>query len=485
MLQLAIIIIYFVVTILIGNLASKGTDTSSKFHGTRLGVAAIIFVSAGEWLGGTSTTGVSEWGFNYGISGTWYTIANGIGVMFFALCFAKLYRSIGKMTVSGIIETIFGKSAQVISGVILVFVMIAVGIVSIMAAGKFGQALLGLDYKISTTLFTILFLIYTLAGGMKAVSSTNTIHVITMYAGMIVAVLILLYGLGGWNGFLEGIRSAEAGGSAKYFSMTSIGWSKVSSWLLASVLGACTAQAGIQPVFAAKDVPTARRACILTALLIAPFGVLTALIGMIAKVMANQGILTDAAGAALTDGKLALTSVIMSLPPAVGGIILAAQFAAILSTASPIMLAAGTLLTKDVYQVCIDRHADDKKILLVSRICTAGAGVLCCLGAIFLADNNSALDIVYSAYSLRGALFIVILFGLFCKRATPGAACTSMIITFLVSVFWVVYKVAFGSYPIVGWFTETYAAILAAVITMVAAMTVTGKTGNQNQKRWM
>ena len=112
--QLVIIIAYLVLTVLIGRFTSRSTDTSTKFHGTQLGVSAIVFISAGEWLGGTATTGVSEWGFNYGISGAWYTIANGLGVMFLAIFFAKIYRSIGRMTVPGIIDTIFGKSAQVV-----------------------------------------------------------------------------------------------------------------------------------------------------------------------------------------------------------------------------------------------------------------------------------------------------------------------------------------------------------------------------------
>ena len=51
------------------------------------------------------------------------------------------------MTVPGIIEHIFGKKAQVISSLILVFVMIAVGVSQVIAAGKFGQALLGIDFR--------------------------------------------------------------------------------------------------------------------------------------------------------------------------------------------------------------------------------------------------------------------------------------------------------------------------------------------------
>lgn len=470
--QLVIIIAYFAISIIVGVVMSRGTNTSSKFHGTQLGVAAIVCASAGEWLGGTATTGVSEYGFLYGLSGAWYTIANGLGVLFLGLFFAKLYRSIGKMTVPGIIEHIFGKKAQVISSLILVFVMIAVGVSQVIAAGKFGQALLGIDFTITAIVFTLIFISYTWFGGMNAVSSTNTLHLFVMYGGVIVAVIMLIQKVGGLEGFISGVHDVEAAYGGNYLSMTSIGFPKISSWVIASLLGACTAQAGIQPVLGSKDIPTAKKACIYTAMVTAPFGLFTATIGLIARVLANQGMLLDITGNVLTDGKMALTSIMMSLPPLVGGLVLAAELAAILSTASPIILAAGTLLTKDFYQVKINPKSSDKEVLKVSKITTALSGIICCIGAIVLVENNNVLDLVYSAYSIRGALFIVLIFGFFWKKATAKGACISMIITSVVAVCWVGFKLLFGHYPVASWFTETYAAVLVATISMIVASLV-------------
>ena len=463
--QYLIIICYFLLTLWIGLQTSKGTS-NKDFHGAHLGVAAIVCASAGEWLGGTATTGVSEYGFIYGISGAWYTIANGLGVLFLALCFAKIYRSIGRMTIPGIIEYVFGKRAQIVSTVLLVVVMLAVGMSQIIAAGKFGQALLGLDFRLSAIVFTCVFVLYTLAGGMKAVSSTNTMHLFVMYTGILTAVIILVLRLGGWSSFTGAISLIDSQEGTRHLSMTSIGFPKVSSWVIASLLGACTAQAGIQPVLASKDIPTARKACIYTALVTAPFGLLTALIGIAGKVMSSQGTLVDLSGKVVTDGKLALTSVMMTLPPVVGGLILAAELAAILSTASPIILAAGTMLTKDYYQAKINPNANEKQLLKISRLSTALSGVICCIGAIALVDNNRVLDLVYSAYSLRGALFVVLIYGFLWKKANPRAAAVSMTCTGAVAILWVLYKIITGSYLIAPWFTETYAAVATAAISM-------------------
>ena len=471
MVQTIIIILYFAVTVGIGLWSSKKSKSADSFHGAAMGMFAIVAASAGEWLGGTATTGVSEYGFNYGLSGAWYTIANGIGVMFLALGFAKLYRSLSSVTVPGIIERFFGVKARTVSSILLTIVMLAVGLSQMIAAGKLGQSLLGFDFTVTVIVFAIIFIVYTLAGGMNAVASTNKLHLFVMYGGAIVALIFAISKVGGWGSFMDGIDAVEAADSSKnYFNMFSIGGTKVSSWIIAGLLGACTAQAGIQPVLAAKDVPTAKKACIITAFVAAPFGIFTALLGMVAKVMSHNGTLLDTAGNLVTDGKMALPTLMMHLPPIIGGLVLASILAAILSTVSPIILSAGTMVTKDLYQRVLKPNATDAEVLKMSRITTALSGVICAVGAIFLVNASAVLDLVYAAYSLRGAIFIVVLFGIYWRHASQKASCISMVCTGVVAVLWVAVKLITGAYPIViGSFaiTETYAAVVVAAVCML------------------
>lgn len=466
--QLIIILIYFALTVIIGIWSSKRSKSSESFHGTQLGIAAIVFASTGEWLGGTATTGVSEYGFTYGLSGSWYTIANGIGVMFLALLFAKLYRSLNTVTVPGIIEKFLGVKARTVSSILLIIVMLAVGLSQMIAAGKLGESLLGIDFTVACVVFAVIFIVYTLAGGMNAVASTNTMHVIVMYGGVILAIILALAKAGGWGKFTSGISAIEAADQTKhYFNMFSIGVPKVSSWIIASLLGACTAQAGIQPVLASKDVPSAKKACIITAFVVAPFGIFTALLGMIGKVMSANGTLLDTSGKLVTDAKMALPSLMMNLTPVAGGIILASILAAILSTVSPIILASGTMATKDLYQRVFKPDATDREILRMSRIITALSGVFCCAVAVLLVDASRVLDIVYSAYTLRGAIFIVVLLGIYWKKASEKGACWSMVLTAFVAVFWDVIKMVTSHYPINDNITDTYAAVIVAFIATI------------------
>lgn len=459
--QLLIVITYFALTVFIGAYFSRGSKGSASFHGVGLSVMMCVCASTGEWLGGTSTTGVSEYGFDFGISGSWYTIANGIGVIFLALLFAKLYRSINTVTVPGIIGKYLGVKARTVSSVFLTFVMLAVGISQMIAAGSLGVSLMGLDFNISIIAFAAVFIVYTLFGGMKSVVYTNVMHLFFMYGGVLLAIILALNKVGGFDKVVSALPPS-------YFNMTAIGGNKVSSWIIASLLGACTAQAGIQPILAAKDVHVARKAAIITAFVVVPFGLFTAFLGMVSKTMSLNGTLLDTAGNVVTSGKLALPTLMMNLSPFAGGIVLASILAAILSTVSPIILASGTMLTKDIYQGVIKKQATDTKVLRVSRVTTALSGVVCALAAIvFNSLNLRVLDIVYFAYSMRGALFVIVLLGIYWKSASEKGAVAGMLATAAVGGIWVIYNAVTGRFPIHPALNETYIAIITAFITTV------------------
>lgn len=450
-LQLLIIIVYFAITIAIGFYAKSKSDTSSSFHGAGLGILMCVAAGTGEWLGGTATTGISEYGFLFGISGAWYTIANALGLFVLAIFFAKLYRSLDTVTVPGILGKYLGGNARTVASLLLIFVMLAVGTAQVIAAGTLGVTVLGLSYSTSVIVLGIGFIIYTLAGGMVAIGYTNILHIVAMYGGIIGAILLTLGDMGGVQ-ILKTSLPADP-----YFTMTGIGLPKVSSWIIASVLGACTAQAGIQPILAAKDVDVAKKSALLTALIVAPFGIFTAVLGMIARVKYPG----------LENAKLALPTLMMGLPPVAGGIVLASMMAAILSTVSPIILAAGTMATKDIYQKLINKEATDGELLRVSRLTTGVSGVICTLVALVMYGSTKVLDIVYFAYTLRGAIFVVLLLGIYWKRTTSKGAIYSMVATAVVGFVWVLYYSRTGHYPIHDGFTETYASVLVAFISTI------------------
>ncbi len=462
MIQAGIIILYFAATICVGVLTKK-TNNANAFEGFKLSLLMCVAIGAGEWMGGTSTTGVSEYGYLYGISGAWYTVANGVGICFLALFFARLFRSLNSSTVPEIIGRYLGRSARTVSSVMLTIVLIIVGVSQLIAVGTLGETLLHLDPALSILILGLGVLVYTCLGGMNAIGVTNVLHMIVMYAGVVIAVIICSGTYGSLSGTLP----------EKYFSPVSIGYDKVFSWIVASVLGACTAQAGLQPILKSRDEKTAVRSSFIIALIVAPFGILTALLGMYAKVGFPD----------LTNAKLALPTLLMNMNPWVAGLVMAAILAAILSTASPIFLACGTLITRDLYCTWkktknIPIQDRDRKLLRVSRSTTFGTGMVCILLAVLLSSKTTILDIVYFAYSLRGSLFVVLLLGIFWKRTNWKTAIYAMVCTTVVGFLWVGYKKINGTYPI-PFLTETYAAVLTTLVVGIGGSLIAGRKVRQ------
>lgn len=465
-----IILAYFAVTMLLGVAAARKNRSHDAFVGAGMGVFAIVCVACGQWLGGTAT-GCSECGFTYGLSGWWYTIANGVGMLMMGLFFAARYRRYGEVTIPGIIEKVVGPKSRTVCSALLIFVMLSVGLSQMIAAGKLGESLLGLDFSLSCCLFAVLFILYTMTGGMKSVEATNKLHLGFMYFGMILAVVLAVAKLGGWSALTAELAAVDAEEGTRHFSFSGMGISEVISQIAASVLSAGAAQASIQPVLAAKDPKTAKKACLISVLVVVPFGLFTTLLGMAAKAMDHAGLL------AVTDAKLAYTELIMSFHPLVAGLILASVLAAILSTISPIILACATLFTNDLYARHVRHAPTDRELTRSSRIGTAVSGVFCCAMAIALANASTILSLVKVAYTLRGVLFIVLLFGMYwvdrrtgLSKASDKGVCIAVLTTFALCIAWYIPRLIGGAYPLsIGSFaiTETYLGVAAACVTVV------------------
>ena len=305
--------------------------------------------------------------------------------------------------------------------------------------------------------------LYTSIGGMEMVGRTNLIHTIFLYIGMTVALLLKLKELGGISGLQTALPES-------FFSMGTIGYPKIGSWLIASVLGACTAQAGLQPILCAENEKTARRASIAIAFIVAPFGVLTALLGMIAKVYYPN----------LSNAKTALPTLLMDLPTIISVIVIVAVFSAIFSTAAPIILSCGTILEKDVFPYfSIEYSVSDGARLNRSKVVTAICGMTCVLLSIGFLYNSRILDIVYFAYAIRGSLFVILMFGIYWKNYEECSAVVAMIITSTLSIIWIMYKHFKGAYPINPDITEVYVAIFSTIVVSLLMSIIFGRSKHE------
>ena len=163
-------------------------------------------------------------------------------------------------------------------------------------------------------------------------------------------------------------------------------------------------------------VATARRAWFLAGLLEWPLmAVLGTVLGMFARVLFPGA-----------EPEMGLPLLIKEvLPVGAAGLVMAAYFAAIMSTADSCLMASVNNLTTDLYRRFGRPEATAAELIGLSRWLVVGIGFAAIAFALAL---PSVLDSIVAAYSFMVAgLFLPTLAALFWPRATAGAAFWSML----------------------------------------------------------
>jgi len=418
---LAIVIGYFllisIVSILTRRIASKSA-ADFLIAGRNLGVITGAVVVASEWLGGMSTIGVSEKAFTTAtLKPVLYNISTALGMVIIGFTVAKHYRREKVHTVSEMLVRLFGREVRLVSALAFLFAYIVLAFVQMQTAGSVISALFGTPWIYSVLISAALITLYTYFGGMHAIAIAGIIHLIVMFTGLGIALVSGLHEVGGLQNLRE-ILVAQ-GAPSNLYNPFSGGMGYAWSLILGGVLGGMAGQASIQPIFAAKSELTAKKSAILSAFIIAPFGILVALLGLIAKTGMFFDVSTPASP--LWDSSLASINPKMVLPvllttpefihPILGGLAISGVLAAILSTVGPVNFAVVTIAAKDLYHGLINPKADDKQIVSTARKMVLLVNIFTIPLAILA--TGAVLNTAYISYGIRAIGAIVILLGLY------------------------------------------------------------------------
>ena len=418
---LLIVVAYFGLITIISLLTKKVASRSAADYlvaGRNLGVIACAVVVASEWLGGMSTIGVSEKAFTTGtMQPILYNISTAIGMVIIGFTVARHYRENNVHTVSEMLENLFGKRARAISAIAFLFAYIVLAFVQLQTAASVISAMFDTSWLQSVIISSVVITIYTYVGGMHALAITGIIHVIVMFFGIGTAAFVGVNEVGGFAALRETLIAQ--GSPENLYNPFSGGLGFAWSLILGGVLGGMAGQASIQPIFAARSASIAKKSAILSAFIIAPFGILVALLGLVAKT--GNFFSTTGPGSPLWDGALQAINPKMVLPtlmvtpefihPVLGGIALSGIFAAILSTVGPVNFAVVTIATKDIYHGLINKTAPDQKIISTARKLVIIVNLFTIPLAFFA--SGAILSTAYISYGIRAIGAIVIMMGIY------------------------------------------------------------------------
>ena len=441
---------YFVLMLGIGYYAYKKStdDVSGYMLGGRQLHPAVGALSAGASdMSGWMLMGLPGAIFVSGLGAAWIAVGLVIGAYFNYLLVAprlRIFTEVAEdaITIPDYFEKRFNDKTRIlriVSSVVIVIFFTLYTSSGVVAGGKLFEASFGLDYRLGLFLTAGVVIAYTLIGGFLAVSLTDFVQGVIMFIALIMVPIVAFMQLGSLGDIAATTRAASQ--APNYLSMIPETLSAV------SVLGIISAMSwGLgyfgQPhiivrfmaIRTLKEVATARWIGMTWMIITVIGAVLTGILGL--AFVTNKNAEIQAAAIEFTDPETIF--IVMSqilFHPLVGGFLLAAILAAIMSTISSQLLVSSSSLTEDFYKTFLRRGASQKELVLIGRLSVLAVSLV----AIFLAFDRSSniLTLVSNAWAGFGAAFgPLILFSLYRKSMSRSAAIAGMVTGAGVVLFW-------------------------------------------------
>jgi solute:Na+ symporter, SSS family len=380
-------------------------------------------------VGGGFSIGLGGLGFVIGLSGSWMLFTGLLGAWlaavflipkiknnpFFdtAYTFPQLFEYYynGKVAFVAAIISAIGyagfTSSQMLAGAKL-------------ASGTFA----GLDQQTALIIMGTVAVLYTVLGGLKAVIYTDTIQWALLMTGLLfVGVPIAYIEIGG----MEAIRATVA---PEMLTLTNILWQDVIFWMVTIIPIWFVGMTLYQRIYACKDEKTAKKAWYIAGIFEWPvMAFLGVLLGLFARVAAEQGMFgfLGAEGLSETDPETGLPMLLRTvLPVGFLGIMMAAYFSAILSTADSCLMASSGNIVSDIIAKFVFIDENSTVFIRLSQAVTLLVGAF----ALLLASAmTNVLDLMLDSYAFMvSGLFVPVIGALFWKKSTPAGALTAMIV---------------------------------------------------------
>ncbi|MCB1213339.1 MAG: sodium:solute symporter family protein [Chlamydiia bacterium] len=386
----------------IGFRASKGQKTNEDYFlmGRKLSFFPLCMTLLATQVGGGSFIGAAEEAYRSGWIVLIYPLGAALGLCVLGLGFGAKLRQMQVNPIAELFERVYGSPslrylASALSILSLFLALVGQGI----AAQKFFVTL-GLTAPYLFVGFWLLFVAYTVMGGLKAVIETDVLQA-----------LIILAAVGVLWGSLDLTPLTQVNPLQIEEGMSS--FASQISWFLMPLLFMLIEQDMGQRCFAARTPAIVRPAAIISALLLLGSSAVTITIGILAK---QQGVVA-------AEGETILVAALGSLvSPAAGSLFIAAIFMAIASTADSLLCSIGSNITYDF--ILLPSQVQTQGLCL-SRWITFFTG-LAALVLVFLFDN--ILSLLIFGYSLCVCtLFVPIVMAILSARPSPGGAYGSVV----------------------------------------------------------
>lgn len=450
------ILIYVIGILAIGFFAGRKVKGIGDFlvAGRRLPLWMATGTLLATWFGAGSSMGVAATVFSSGIGSVIADpFAASISLILAGVFIVGLLRKLKCLTVTDIIERRFGKWAGIYASFWMVPVYVGWLGAQVLGIGTILNVLIGIKVAHGAIIGAIIVLIYTVVGGMWAVTMTDLVQVSLIIFGLFLIVPEAISMAGGFESVFSeaNIRAGEL--SLGYAANATKGGITyyIGQWIIMG-FGCMVGQDLIQRSLASRNERIAISSSVISGFLYMAIALVPITIGFAARiVLAKNNITVETMGgeAALENQVLPRMAILAlgQMSPILLTLFLSALISAIMSSADSSLLAASSLVSNNILRSMYPRMSDTS-LLHITRITT----VILLILATFLALS------VQSIYALMKncwasqlvVVFVPVIIALYFKKSSKYSCWATMVVSTAV---WIVYCFV-GSVGIDGTFTE-------------------------------
>ncbi len=423
LLKIIVFSAYFIVVLLIGIATRtrwKSTPENYFLADRKLGTLVLLGTMVATNFSAFTVFGASGAGYRDGYA---FFPIMGFGTGFMAITFWILGRKIweigrshGVVTPPELIRYLYGNRAlSFVFAMVMIIFTIPYLALQPMAAGYALEALLGLPYFFGCILVTVIIVLYTLRGGMRAVAWTDLFQGSVMFVMLLASLIVVVQNHGGLSAANQKILSlspelfSRPGGTGKY--LPGIWLSFMLLWFFCDPMFPQL----FQRFFTARSQRTISRIMLLYPLVCTVVFIMPIAIGVIGRLSIPDLVGKDA------DRILPLLMTHLS-GDVMATLVIAAGMAALMSTMDSQLLTLSSIFTRDILPL-LRRKASEGTVtgrLFVIFLSLAGL-------ALAYRPPATILQIATQTFTGLAVLFPTVIFGLYFRRRYVQPAILSIL----------------------------------------------------------
>lgn len=429
----AMLCLYLVVLLGVGLYFSKREHSTDDFFlaGRRIpwwaaGLSLLATqVSSIGFLAIPAKSFATNWTYFAGVM-TWFIV-----VPIVTRIYIPFFRSLNVTTAYEYLEARFNYAARLVAAVAFCLLQLGrMGVVLLLPALALA-AVTGIDVITCILIMGIVATVYTVAGGMEAVIWTDVVQAVILLGGAIVCVFaVVMETSGGWS---EVLRQASADDKLQlatwgYDPSQSVLWVILIGNVLTRLSGLTADQTVVQRYLTTKDASTASRALWLDVAVSIPWAIVVFAMGTALYVFYKHN--PGALNPTIANDAIVPLFIAQQLPVGVAGLVIAAVFAAAMSSLDSSMHSVATVYLTDVHNR-MWRHSSERRQLMVARGVTAVLGCFGTAMAAYMATTGvvSLWDTFLAMVgAVAGVLAGLFLLGMFTTRTHGVAAVLGVIV---------------------------------------------------------